>query len=278
MQISAAHIKAIFPQYKYPQDLAEALTEQFEKYEINTVNRAAGFLAQCGHESNGFTVLKENLNYSAEGLNKIFKKYFPTLESAQPYARNPEKIANKVYANRMSNGDEASGDGYKFRGRGAIQLTGRDNYSQFAKAVGLTLDEAVADLETLDGAIESACWFWKKNGLNAICDKDDIVTMTKRINGGTIGLDDRKKHYNHAKHVLGGGHVEESHASTEVTYETVRVGSKGETVKAVQAALGLTADGSFGPGTEKAVKAWQTKNGLTADGVMGPKSLAKLLG
>ena len=123
---------------------------------------------------------------------------------------------------------------------------------------------------------------WKKNGLNAICDKDDIVTMTKRINGGTIGLDDRTKHYNHAKEVLG-GHV----ALPEVTasapastgaYETVRVGSKGETVKKVQAAVGLTADGSFGPGTEKAVKAWQTKNGLTADGVMGPKSLAKLLG
>ena len=282
MQITAAQIKAIFPQYKYPQDLAEALTEQFEKYEINTVNRAAGFLAQCGHESNGFTVLKENLNYSADGLNKIFKKYFPTVESAQPYARNPEKIANKVYANRMSNGDEASGDGYKFRGRGAIQLTGRDNYTQFAKAVGMTLDEAVADLETLDGAIESACWFWKKNGLNAICDKDDLVTMTKRINGGTIGLDDRTKHYNHAKEVLGGHvalpEVTASAPATSGAYETVRVGSKNETVKKVQAALGLTADGSFGPGTEKAVKAWQTKNGLTADGVMGPKSLAKLLG
>ena len=202
MQITAEHIKSIFPQYKHPADLADVLSEQFEKYEINTVNRAAGFLAQCGHESNGFTVLKENLNYSADGLNKIFKKYFPTVADATPYARNPEKIANKVYGGRMGNGPESSGDGYKFRGRGAIQLTGHDNYSQFAASVGLTLDAAVADLETLDGAIESACWFWKKNGLNAICDKDDIVTMTKRINGGTIGLDDRKKHYEHAKHVL----------------------------------------------------------------------------
>ena len=279
MQITAAQIKAIFPQYKYPQDLAEALSEQFEKYEINTINRAAGFLAQCGHESNGFTALKENLNYSAEGLHKTFKKYFPTLESAQPYHRNPEKIANRVYANRMSNGDEASGDGYKFRGRGAIQLTGRDNYTRFAKDTGMTLDEAVADLETLDGAIESACWFWKKNGLNAICDKDDIVTMTKRINGGTIGLEDRTKHYKHAKEVLG-GHVSlpEVSASSSVTYETVRVGSKGETVKAVQKALGLTADGSFGPGTEKAVKAWQTAHGLTADGIVGPNTIKKMLG
>lgn len=280
MQITASTIKALFPKYKYPEDLAEALTEQFEKYEINTVNRAAGFLAQCGHESAGFTILKENLNYSADGLNKIFKKYFPTVADATPYARNPEKIANKVYANRMGNGSESSGEGYKFRGRGAIQLTGKDNYTQFAKAVGLTIDEAVADLETLDGAIESACWFWQKNGLNAICDADDILKMTKRINGGTIGLEDRTKHYKEAKHLLGGGHVAEaSSATTTATeYVTVRVGSNNDTVKAVQKALGLTADGKFGPGTEKAVKAWQTAHGLTADGVVGPATIKKMLG
>ena len=280
MKITASVIKALFPKYKHPEDLAEVLSEQFEKYEINTVNRAAGFLAQCGHESAGFTILKENLNYSAEGLNKIFKKYFPTLASAQPYHRQPEKIANKVYGGRMGNGPESSGDGYKFCGRGAIQLTGRDNYTKFAKSVGLSLEEAVADLETLDGAIESACWFWKTNGLNAICDKDDIVLMTKRINGGTIGLEDRKKHYAEAKHLLGGGHVAESHAAaaTATEYVTVRVGSNNDTVKAVQKALGLTADGKFGPGTEKAVKAWQTKNGLTADGIVGPATIRKMLG
>ena len=202
MEITADIIKALYPQYKHPADLAEVLTEQFDKYEINTVNRAAGFLAQCGHESNGFTVLKENLNYSAEGLTKIFHKYFPTVADATPYARQPQKIANKVYANRMGNGDEASGDGFKFCGRGAIQLTGHDNYSKFAASVGYSLDECVADLETLDGAIESACWFWKTNGLNTICDADDILKMTKRINGGTIGLDDRTKHYNKAKELL----------------------------------------------------------------------------
>lgn len=278
MQITAAVIKKMFPKYKHPDDLAEALTEQFEKYEINTVNRAAGFLAQCGHESAGFTILQENLNYSADGLNKIFKKYFPTVADATPYARNPQKIANKVYANRMLNGNEASGDGYKFRGRGAIQLTGRENYTKFAKSVGLTLDEAIADLETLDGAIESACWFWKTNGLNSICDKDDIVLMTKRINGGTIGLDDRKKHYAEAKHLLGGGHVAEATPAATTEYVTVRVGSNNDTVKAVQKALGLTADGKFGPGTEKAVKAWQTKNGLTADGIVGPATIRKMLG
>ena len=129
MEITAEHIQAIYPKYKYPEDLAEALTESFDKYEINTVNRAAGFLAQCGHESAGFTVLKENLNYSAEGLNKIFHKYFPTVESAQPYARNPEKIANKVYGGRMGNGDEETGDGWKYHGRGLIKLTGKDNYA-----------------------------------------------------------------------------------------------------------------------------------------------------
>jgi putative chitinase len=280
MQITAGVIKTLFPKYKYPEDLAEALTEQFEKYEINTVNRAAGFLAQCGHESAGFTILQENLNYSAEGLNKIFKKYFPTLDSAKPYARNPEKIANKVYGGRMGNGPESSGDGYKFRGRGAIQLTGKDNYTRFAKSVGITVDEAVEDLNTLDGAIESACWFWKTNGLNAICDKDDIVLMTKRINGGTIGLDDRKKHYAEAKHLLGGGHHAPAAPAVvkPVVYETVRVGSNNETVKLVQQKLGLAADGKFGPGTEKAVKAWQTANGLTADGIVGPASLKKMLG
>ena len=211
-------------------------------------------------------------------MNKIFKKYFPTLADAQPYHRQPEKIANKVYGGRMGNGPESSGDGYRYCGRGAIQLTGKDNYSQFAKSIGMDLDEVVNYLETLDGAIESACWFWKKNNLNALCDKDDIVTMTKRINGGTFGLDDRKKHYEHAKHVLGGGHVAESHAPAAVAYETVRLGSNNDTVKAVQAKLGLAADGKFGPGTEKAVKAWQAANGLTADGIMGPKSLQKLLG
>jgi putative chitinase len=179
----------------------------------------------------------------------------------------------------MGNGPESSGDGYKFCGRGAIQLTGRDNYTKFAQSVGITVEEAVADLETLDGAIESACWFWKTNGLNAICDTDDIVKMTKRINGGTIGLEDRKKHYAEAKHLLGGGHVAETHTAPATTeYVTVRVGSDNDTVKAVQKALGLTADGKFGPGTEKAVKAWQTKNGLTADGIVGPATIKKMLG
>lgn len=181
--------------------------EVLEKYvePINTVanhydlfenpRRIAGFLAQIAHESGGFNFTKENLNYSAEGLRKVFSKYFPTDDIAKQYARQPEKIANRVYANRMKNGDESSGDGFKFRGRGLIQLTGRDNYTRFAESLDLPIDETIAYLETPEGAVASAGWFWDTNKLNQWCDKDDFVTLTKRINGGTIGLADRKHHY-----------------------------------------------------------------------------------
>jgi putative chitinase len=176
-------------------ELFEVFSDVLPRYEITTVERVAAFLAQCGHESADFTVLKENLNYSAEGLSKVFPKRFPTVAAAQPYNRNPEKIANKIYSDRMGNGPEASGEGYKFRGRGAIHLTGKDTYSKFAASVGKSLDEAVGYTETLAGAIESACWFWNTNKLNALADATDIVTLTKRINGGTIGLEDRKHHF-----------------------------------------------------------------------------------
>lgn len=262
MQITASQLKELFPQNDNLDGLANSLNRVLEKYEINTVNRLAGFLAQCGHESAGFTVLKENLNYSAEGLTKTFKKYFPTLAVAQPYARQPEKIANRVYANRMGNGPESSGDGYKFRGRGAIQLTGRSNYTRYASDLDMSIDEVIANLETLDGAIESACWFWKNNGLNSICDKNDIVAMTRIVNGGDNGLEDRKKHYSHAKEILG----------------TVEVKLQNETVKLVQQKLGLVEDGIYGPATRQAVKDWQTAQGLTADGIVGPVTLKKMLG
>jgi putative chitinase len=175
-----------------------------EHFEINTPKRMAAFLAQTAHESGGFNFIKENLNYSAEGLQKIFKKYFPTPELAQQYARQPEKIANRVYSGRMGNGDEASGDGWKFCGRGVIQLTGRFNYTKFAESLEMDIDEAVAYLETPEGAVVSAGWFWDKNKLNAICDRDDFILLTKRINGGTIGLKDRQHHYEIALPVLAG--------------------------------------------------------------------------
>ena len=176
-------------------ELFKIFNEVLPRYDITTVERVAAFLAQCGHESADFTILKENLNYSAEGLAKVFPKRFPNVAAAQPYNRNPEKIANKIYSDRMGNGPEASGDGFKFRGRGAIQLTGKENYSRFANSIGKSLDETVAYTETLAGAIESACWFWTTNRLNALADATDIVALTKRINGGTIGLEDRKHHF-----------------------------------------------------------------------------------
>ena len=190
------------PRNKNIAELHAALTAVLPKYQINTVERVAAFLAQCGHESADFTVLRENLNYSAEGLSKVFPKRFPTVAAAQPYHRQPEKIANRIYADRMGNGPEASGEGFKFRGRGAIQLTGKENYTKFANSIGKSLDETVAYTETLAGAIESACWFWNTNKLNVLADAKDIVGLTKRINGGTIGLEDRKKHFEHNLTIL----------------------------------------------------------------------------
>jgi putative chitinase len=187
---------------RQPENLHAALIKLLPKYDIDTVDRVAAFLAQCGHESLDFTVLRENLNYSARGLRITFKKYFKDDMTALKYERKPEMIANRVYANRMGNGNEASGDGWKFRGRGAIQLTGKENYSNFAKSINMSIDETIKHLETLEGALESACWFWKKNGLNEIADRKDIVLMTRRINGGNIGLEDRRKHYEHNLKVL----------------------------------------------------------------------------
>ena len=188
-----------------PQIVIDSIPEVASKFGINTPLRVAHFLAQCGHESGGFRVTQENLNYSAKGLNGIFRKYFPTEAAAAAYARNPQKIANKVYANRMANGSEASGDGYKFRGRGYIQLTGRDNYTQFGKAIGVDIPSN-PDLVSSKYALASAAWFWSKNGLNKLADNgasDTAVTsITKRVNGGTIGLADRIKHFKEYYHLL----------------------------------------------------------------------------
>ena len=176
-----------------------------QKFQIDSALRLAHFLAQCGHESGGFRLTKENLNYSAKGLNGIFKKYFPTLESALPYERKPEKIANKVYGGRMGNGPEASGDGAKFCGRGYIQLTGKDNYTAFGKSIG---EDVCANPQVVAEkyALLSAAWFFSKNGLHKMADggaTDAVVTsITKRVNGGTIGLADRIKHFKEYYHLL----------------------------------------------------------------------------
>ena len=202
MKLTSTQVKQACSNNKQPEKLADELNMIIDRYNINTVNRISGFLAQCGHESLDFTVLKENLNYGAKGLMTTFRKYFPDEATALKYERKPEMIANKVYADRMGNGDERSGDGYKFRGRGAIQLTGKNNYTKFAASIGKPLDETIIHLETFAGALESACWFWNTNGLNETCDKDDIILMTRKINGGTIGLEDRKKHYEANKKIF----------------------------------------------------------------------------
>jgi putative chitinase len=180
-----------------------ALESILPDYEIDTEKRVACFLGQTAHESGGYRAIRENLNYKAEGLNKTFKKYFPTVESAQAYAHNQEMIANKIYSNRMGNGPESSGDGFAFRGRGLIQLTGRSNYTWFADSIGETVEDIPAFLETFEGAVQSACWFWETNKLNALADAMDVKKMTKVINGGYIGLEDRIKHIEHAVHILG---------------------------------------------------------------------------
>jgi len=188
-----------------PDGVIQMIPDTAAKFQINTPLRLAHFLAQCGHESGGFRATQENLNYSAKGLMGIFKKYFPTEAIANAYQRNPQKIANKVYASRMGNGDEGSGEGYKFRGRGYIQLTGKDNYTAFGKSIGEDIPSN-PDVVASKYALLSAAWFFNKNGLHKMADggaTDAVVTsITKRVNGGTIGLADRIKHFKEYYHLL----------------------------------------------------------------------------
>lgn len=274
----------LIPGNPYVSQWYHALSMILPDYNIDTVPRVAAFIAQCAHESANFKFLKENLNYKAESLMRVWPSRFPNMDVARQYAMQPERIANKVYADRMGNGPESSGDGWRYAGKGLIQLTGKDNYTRFAESIDTPVEEIPDYLGTFEGAVQSACWFWEVNNLNQWADAGDILTLTKRINGGTIGLEDRKKHYAHALHVLGdgGGHaVAESHAPAAGGVDmnsVIRRGSRGDTVAAVQAKLGLNADGDFGPGTEQALKNWQAANGLVADGIAGPATLARLLG
>ena len=204
--LTLSQLKQLLPKNPYVEHWHRALSQLLSDYDINTPNRIAAFVAQCAHESGGFMVLKENLNYKAATLRKIFPKYFPNDQIAQEYASKPNKqvaIASKVYANRMGNGDEASQEGWKFCGRGLIQLTGKSNYQAFADSLEMDINDVPEYLATFEGASQSACWYWETNKLNQWADISDILTLTKRINGGLIGYEDRKKHYDHALHVLG---------------------------------------------------------------------------
>jgi putative chitinase len=201
--LTKEQLAQLIPGNPYVDYWHSAMERCLPDYDINTPQRVAAFMAQCGHESGNFKFLKENLKYRAASLTKVWPKYFPNMDIANQYAGNEEKIANRAYANRMGNGPEESGDGWRFCGRGLIQLTGRNNYQNFADSIETDINDIPAYLATFEGAVQSACWFWETNKLNQWADKGDMLTLTKRINGGTLGLDDRIKHYQHALHVMG---------------------------------------------------------------------------
>jgi putative chitinase len=192
----------IIPGNSYIAEWHAALSSILPEYDIWTPERVAHFMAQTAHESGSYSTLKENLNYRAETMRKVFPKYFPTQALAESCVGHPDKLANKVYGNRMGNGDEASGDGYRFCGRGLIQLTGKSNYTAFAESIEMDVNDVPDYLETFEGAVQGACWYWEANNLNRYADENDIVTLTKRINGGTIGLDDRKLRHEKAVKIL----------------------------------------------------------------------------
>jgi putative chitinase len=281
--LTEAQLAAMIPTNKEVAAWCEELNKALPKYDITTPERIAGFISQCAHESQNFLAMSENLSYREETLLKVFPRYFgPGKRNAAEYARNPEKIANYVYMDEFRTsklGNVQPGDGWRFRGRGLKQLTGRDNYTRFAKDYDMTAEEAAVWVETKEGALASALWFWNTNKLNAVADTGSVPALTKKINGGDIGLPDRQARYEKAMAVLTGKiPLRAANSEAAPTGGTLRRGSKGEEVKRMQAKLGLSADGDFGPGTEAALKKWQADNGLTADGVAGPKTLAKLLG
>lgn len=201
--LSREQLAKLLPGNRFVNEWYEAMAQLLPDYDINTAQRVAAFIAQCAHESGGFRILKENLNYRAESLMRVWPRHFPTIEIARQYAHNQQRIANRAYANRMGNGPEESGDGWRFCGRGLIQLTGRDNYEAFAESIETPVEEIPEYLMTFEGAVQSACWFWETNNLNRFADVGDIRGLTRAINGGEIGLSDRIKHYTHALHVLG---------------------------------------------------------------------------
>ena len=273
MILSSGQIEQLLHGNKDWKSWEQPLKDILAKYQINTPQRIAMFIAQCGHESLNFTVLEENLNYSAKGLNAVFGKYFQRAgRDANAFHRQPERIANVVYADRMGNSNAASGDGWKYRGRGVIQLTGAHNYAMFADAVGKKLSQIIEYVSTKDGALESACWFWNKNDLNRYADNGDIKNATKRINGGYNGLSDREHHYHRAMSVLDGSY------KPQTAPVLLKVGSIGPKVIKVQEALNLDADGVYGLMTKAAVMDWQKRNDLTEDGIVGPKTYAALIG
>lgn len=300
--ITEAQLAKMIPTNTEVGEWCKTLNDMLPKYGITTPERIASFISQCAHESADFKLLEENLNYSKESLERVFPKYFgPNKRNATEYARKPDKIANYVYMDEFRSkagalGNVQAGDGWRFRGRGLKQVTGRANYTTFGKAIGKTAEEVADYLETKEGALVSALWFWQSRSLNEVADTGDVVRVTKIINGGDIGLEDRRKRYVQALSVLNGqnaagndsrgsggegdrqdrGQAGGSGKGQGGGYKVLRVGSRGEEVSRLQRALGLPDDGAFGPATQKALRVWQKEKGLTPDGVAGPETQAML--
>lgn len=282
MNITIEQLSSILPNNKEIKQWHDAMLKIFPKYEIVTEKRMASFLSQTAHESLDYTILSENLNYSAKGLNTVFPKYFKNAgRDANTYARQPEKIANIVYANRIGNGNTESGDGWKYRGRGIIQLTGYANYKAFADYIGKTVDETINYIQTKEGAVESAAWFWNTRNLNKISDTGDVTAVTKIINGGTHGLAERTKRYNNAIRILNSDIMPSSISVLEEVkvknkLPIIRLGSNGEAVSKIQEYLKIPVSGIFDQKTKDSLIRWQKYNGLVADGIAGPNTYKKM--
>ena len=261
MVLTLNQLKSILPSNKEVGEWLAPLNSCLEEYKINTPLRIAAFLAQTGHESRDFTDLEENLYYTAPRLMQVWPSRFKTLAVANQYAKNPQKFANNVYANRMGNGSPESGDGWRFRGQGIKQLTGRDNYTRWGKTLNMSAEEAVKYIATKEGAIESACWYWKENNLDRYADNQEFKKLTYAINGGYIGYEDRLARYKR---------------------NLINISNKNDTVftidvKAVQTALRVTADGDIGPITLKAIKIWQKDKGYPATGDLTKEQFERLM-
>lgn len=292
--ITIDQFEKMIPTNKSPDEWYGIAMELFPLYGLTTRDRIAGFMAQAGHESGDFKTLQENLNYSETALLKTFSRYF-TKETAKQFARKPEMIANRVYddANRTNKlGNTQPGDGWKFRGRGLIQLTGRWNYEKFGKTIGKTAEETAAYMETKRGAMESALWYWKTNNLNRFADANDIQGMSRAVNGGDNGMSDRVSRYSRNKNALSGftGSTPTS-APTPVNPQitdavtvvvtqnrSLQRGSRGDLVKQIQQALNIAADGVYGVTTEAAVRSWQRINKYSITGRLDEEQIKKILG
>ena len=280
--ITYDQFKQLIPTNKDAQTWYDMVVVLFPKYQIDTTNRISGFIAQAAHESGDFKTIVENLNYSEAGLLKTFPRYF-TKATVKQYARKPEMIANHVYddANRKGKlGNTQPGDGWRFRGRGLIQLTGRWNYEKFGESVGMTAEEAAAYMETKKGAMESALWFWKVNNLNRFADADNINGMSRAVNGGDNGLADRVARYNRNKAIIGSvsSPVNPQISDAVTVQRALQRGSRGQDVVSVQRSLKISADGIYGVTTEAAVRSWQRNNKYQVTGKLDAQQIKQITG